>query len=141
MKLHREDFATLEHIIPDSKGGRLVIWECSEDNAERGNSFILEQLKKHPDMPTNLQKHIDRLIKIHDVEFNFAPKSKRNLLKNYIFSLQNEYAMASGGVLKPDISALGPIPKYMIEEEIVRIKEMGRTDYLPNLYKMLRDKQ
>ena len=140
MKLHREDFATLEHIIPDSKGGRLVIWECSEDNAERGNSFILEQLKKHPDMPTNLQKHIDRLIEIHDVEYNLEPKSKRNLLKNYIFSLQNEFAMASSGVLKPDISALGPIPKYMIEEEIVRIKEMGRTDYLPNLYKMLRDK-
>lgn len=141
MKLHREDFATLEHIIPDSKGGRLVIWECSEDNAERGNSFILEQLQKHPEMPTNLQKHIDRLIEIHDVEFNLEPKSKRNLLKNYIFSLQNEFAMASSGVLKPDISALGPIPKYMIEEEIVRIKEMGRTDYLPNLYKMLRDKQ
>ena len=30
--------------------------------------------------------------------------------------------------------------KKIIEEEIVRIKEMGRTDYLPNLYKMLRDK-
>ena len=48
--------------------------------------------------------------------------------------------MASSGVIKPDISALGPIPKKIIEEEIVRIKEMGRTDYLPNLYKMLRDK-
>ena len=140
MKLHREDFATLEHIIPDCRGGRLVIWECSEDNAARGNSYLLEQLQKHPEMPTNLQKHIDRLIEIHNIEYELEPKAKRNLLKNYIFSLQNEYAMASGGALKPDISALGPIPKYMIEEEITRIKEMGRTDYLPNLYKMLRDK-
>lgn len=140
MKLHREDFATLEHIIPESKGGRLVIWECSEDNAERGNSFILEQLNKHPEMPTSLQKHIDRLIDIHKVDFEFEPKEKRNLLKNYIFSLQNEFAIASKGVIKPDISQLGPIPPYMIEAEISRIKEMGRTDYLPNLYKMLRDK-
>lgn len=140
MKLHREDFGTLEHIIPDSKGGRLVIWECSEDNAARGNKHILEQLKEHPEMPDNLQKHFDRLIEIHNLEFELESKNKRNLLKSYIFSLQNEYAMASSGVIKPDISALGPIPKKIIEEEIVRIKEMGRTDYLPNLYKMLRDK-
>lgn len=140
MKLHREDFGTLEHIIPDSKGGRLVIWECSEDNAARGNKHILEQLKEHPEMPDNLQKHFNRLIEIHNVEFELESKNKRNLLKSYIFSLQNEYAMASSGVIKPDISALGPIPKKIIEEEIVRIKEMGRTDYLPNLYKMLRDK-
>jgi len=141
MKLHRDDFATLEHIIPDSRGGRLVIWECSEDNAERGNSFIHEQLQNHPEMKTNLQNHFDRLIFLHKHEYSHETKAKQQMLKSYIFSLQNEYAIASGGALKPDISALGPIPNHIIESEIIRIKEMGRTDYLPNLYKMLREQK
>ncbi len=140
MKLHRDDFATLEHIIPESKGGRLVIWECSADNAARGDSGINEQLKKHPEMKENLQKHFDKLISIYHHEFAFEPLKKQRLLKSYIFSLQNEYAIASKGALKPNIDALGTISPRMIEEEIARIKEMGRTDYLPNLYKMLRER-
>ncbi len=138
MKLHRKDFATLEHIIPDSRGGRLVIWECSEDNAERGNSPIWEQLKKHPEMTTNIQKHFDRLIEIYKLEFKATqPPARQALLKEYIFALKNEYAIASKGIINPDISKLGTIPAKMINREIIRIKEMGQTNYLKNLYKML----
>lgn len=141
MKLYRNNFATMEHIIPESRGGKIVIWECAEDNSARGDLPVIQQLKSNPEMRTNLQKHIDRLIEIHNIDFNNpSDKTKRNMLKEYIFTLKNEYAVASHETINLDISALGEIPAPMVQREIQRIAELGKTNYLKNLYKMLQDK-
>lgn len=142
MKLYRGEFGTMEHIIPDCEGGKIVIWECSEDNLARGNISICEQLARNPQMKINLQKHIDRLIEIHNVDFpqESQPLTKINLLKAYIFALKNEYDIASKGKIKLDISNLGEIPAFIVRKEIRRIEEMGQTNYLKNLYQMLQDK-
>lgn len=141
MKLYNKDFGTMEHITPESEGGKVVIWGCSEDNGERGNIPIPKQLAQKPQMKENLQKHINRLIEIYyDNSGSPYLQTQKQLLKEYIFTLKNEYAIASKGRLNADISKLGEIPPDMIVREIQRIKQMGETNYLRNLYKMLQDK-
>lgn len=141
MKLYNKDFATMEHIIPESEGGKIVIWECSEDNAARGNLPIPVQIKQKPEMIGNTQKHFDRLIDIYyDDTVSPYLMAKKTLLKEYIFTIKNEYAIASHEILNVDISALGEIPAYIINREIRRIKEMGKTNYLRKLYQMLQEK-
>ena len=141
MKLYNKDFGTLEHIIPDSQGGRIVIWECCEDNGARGNRSIQEQILEHPEMPENFQKHIDRLINIyHGKPTSTYLRFQKDMQAEYILALKNEYAIASKGELNADISALGDIPPHIILNEIKRIKDMGYTYYLRNLYKMLQEK-
>lgn len=141
MKLYNKDFGTMEHIIPESSGGRIVIWECSEDNGARGNKPLNMQLSQKPEMFGYLQKHFDRLIQIY---YEDAPTpylaTQKNLLKEYIFTAKNEFAIASRQVLNIDISALGDIPAFMINREIRRIRDMGCTQYLRNLYKLLQEK-
>ena len=141
MKLYNKDFGTMEHIIPESSGGRIVIWECSEDNGARGNKPLNMQLSQKPEMFGYLQKHFDRLIQIY---YEDAPTpylaTQKNLLKEYIFTAKNEFAIASRQVLNIDISALGDIPAFMIIREIKRIRDMGCTQYLRNLYKLLQEK-
>ena len=141
MKLYNKDFGTMEHIIPESSGGKIVIWECSEDNGARGNKPLNMQLSQKPRMFGNLQKHFDRLIQIY---YEDAPTpylaTQKNLLKEYIFTAKNELAIASRQVINIDISELGDIPAFMINREIKRIRDMGCTNYLRNLYKLLQEK-
>jgi len=141
MKLYNKDFGTLEHITPDSQGGRVVIWECSEDNGLRGNRSVNEQIAENPQMPEHLQNHFDRLIDIYfDNDTPLLIATQKNLLKEYIFTARNEYEIASREKLNIDISRLGEIPPYMINREIHRIHQAGYTNYLSKLYKMLQDK-
>lgn len=142
MKIYNKDFGTLEHIIPDSEGGRIVIWECSEDNGNRGNKSIIQQLQENPQMPDNLQKHANRLIEMYyDEKVPPIIGTQKNLLKEYIFTIRNEYAIASSKLININIDDLGEIPAYMINREIKRISNMKNTSYLRELYKMLQEKK
>jgi len=134
MTLYRNDFGTLEHIIPDSQGGRIAIWECSEDNGERGDRLMNLFLDDKPHARENIQHSINRLIALYHSNASIN-KSK---LKEYIFAVKNDYAIATKGKIDLDISNLGTIPNEMIEREIIRIEDMGQTGYLKKLYKMLR---
>ncbi|MCM1009318.1 MAG: hypothetical protein NC390_00380 [Fusobacterium sp.] len=123
MKMFADDFATLEHIIPESQGGSLVIWECSADNAARGAISINNQHALNPNMAEHFQKHITRLIEIHDNEWqNFKTPNAKSKIKEYIFSLKNEIFIASNGKINLDISGLKSIPAMVIRDEIIRIK-------------------
>lgn len=141
MKLFKDDFATMEHVIPDSEGGKIVIWECSADNNARGNAPLIKLLKEKPEMLENFQNHFDRLIEIFNSD-NLSPylMSQKSLLKEYIFTARNEVAIASRGAIMPDISALDEFPPYMIVKEIERIRKLGFTNHLRNLYQMLQFK-
>ena len=145
MKLFPDDFGTLEHIIPESLGGSVVIWECSADNAARGAISINNQHALNPNMKEHIQKHIDRLIDIHDNEWqNFKEPNVKPKLKEYIFALRNEFFVASNGKINLDISALKSIPAMTIKKEIDRIREIKNPRFnkvkkicAEQLYRML----
>lgn len=125
MKMFADDFATLEHIIPESQGGSIVIWECSADNAARGAISINNQHALNPNMKEHYQKHINRLIEIHDTQWqNFTTPNAKSKLKEYIFALRNEVFIASNGKINLDITGLKSIPAMVIKSEIDRIREI-----------------
>lgn len=137
MTLYRDRFATLEHLTPESQGGRIVVWESSENNSAKGDKPLTTQLAEHPEMRENAQAHINKLIFIHNNIYEQYPIDEQNRLKEYIFALKNEFAIASKEQLELDISGLGDIPQYMVENELFRINELNKTNYLKTLYKML----
>lgn len=60
---------TIEHIHPRSDGGRNrvsnYLWECAQDNNNRGSQPFSEFVKSHPGMAEkNIQQHIDEVIEI-----------------------------------------------------------------------------
>lgn len=125
MKLYPDDFGTLEHIIPESQGGKIVIWACSADNSERGAISINSQHVLHPNMPENIQFQIDRLIDIHDNEWQkFTVPNAKSTLKEYILAVRNDYLIASKGKIRLNIEKLGTIPDEMIKREIQRIRKI-----------------
>ncbi len=130
MKMFADDFGTLEHIIPESQGGSVVIWECSADNAARGAISIRNQHALNPNMAENLQTHINKLIDIHDNEWpNFKTPNAKSKLKEYIFALRNEFFIASNGKIDLDISGLKSIPAMVIKYEINRIRAINNPRF------------
>lgn len=131
MKLYPDDFGTLEHIIPESQGGKIVIWECSADNSARGAISINNQHMLNPNMGENIQNTINRLIEIHnngEWKLLTEPNAKAKL-KEYIFTVCNDYFIASKGKIQADISKLGSIPREVITREILRIKEINNPRF------------
>lgn len=66
-RLVSKSVATAEHIIPQAKGGRNLlenyISECAGCNNTRGETNLNEWIvNSHPEMTTNIQKHIDLII-------------------------------------------------------------------------------
>lgn len=131
MKLYPDDFGTLEHIIPESQGGRIVIWECSADNSARGSISINNQHLLNPDMGENIQNSINRLINIHNTDEwrKLTEPNAKAKLKEYIFAVRNDYLIASKGKICVDIEALGSIPLDVINTEIKRIREINNSRF------------
>lgn len=130
MKMLPDDFGTFEHIIPESQGGKIVIWECSADNSARGAISINNQHALNPNMAKNIQTHIDRLIEIHNNEWqNFTEPNAKTKLKEYIFALRNEFFIASNGKIRLNIKDVGGIPKTLIAKEIERIRAINNPRF------------
>ena len=131
MKLYPDDFGTLEHIIPESQGGRIVIWECSADNSARGAISINNQHRLNPKMGENIQNTINRLIEIHNSDEwrKITGANAKAKLKEYILAVRNDYLIASKGKIGVDIKALGTIPRDIIIREIQRIKEISNPRF------------
>lgn len=102
-RLIERSVGTIEHIKPKAEGGADNVFnyaiECAEDNWERGCQPMLEQIKKHPDMPQNAQKHINQII-------NLVNNGKASVNAEYVRELKGALYRASGGVIDLDISKL-----------------------------------
>ena len=93
--------ATIEHATPEYLGGKTIssnlINECARDNHSRRHDDIIQQIREHPQMPDNMQKHIDKLIEL----------SKRNKVnKSYITEIAMTYYNLSKGLIDVDLSKL-----------------------------------
>ena len=123
--LYYKDFANLDHITPESQGGKIAIWTSYSSNANRGDISWSNLLDDNPQSAKNAQRCIDRYIQIQQKELRKQPET-RNLLKEYIYALRNEFYLASEGKLALDISKLGKISDQMREREFLRFAEMGK---------------
>ena len=93
--------ATIEHAIPEFLGGKTtpsnLINECARDNHSRRHDNIIQQIREHPQMPDNMQKHFDKLIEL----------SKQNKVnKSYITEIAMTYYKLSKGLIDVDLSKL-----------------------------------
>lgn len=93
--------ATIEHATPEFLGGKTIpsnlINECARDNHSRGHDNIIQQIREHPQMPYNMQKHFDKLIEL----------SKQNKVnKSYITEIAMTYYKLSKGLIDVDLSKL-----------------------------------
>lgn len=104
-RLIERSVGTIEHIKPRAEGGEDNVYnyavECAEDNWTRGCQPMIEQIKKHPDMPQNAQKHINQII-------NLVNKGKASVNAEYVRELKGALYRASGGIIDLDISRLKP---------------------------------
>lgn len=92
---------TVEHLMPDSLGGKdngvNYALECMECNNSRGDKNFNDLLAKNPQMFANAQKQIDKLIKF----------ANRGILdKKYIIHLKNALSQVSDNVLLVDTNEL-----------------------------------
>ncbi len=93
--------ATVEHALPSVLGGETsynnLINECAKCNSTRREDDVMTQLKEHPNMPQNMQRHFNRLIEL----------SKQNKVdKSYICEIAATYYQLSNGKLNIDLSEL-----------------------------------
>ncbi len=103
LKLIQKRQATIEHIKPKGDGGAdsilNYVLECGECNWNRGNNSMITQIEKHPNMPANAQKQVNKIIRLINRE-------KSPLDKEYLEGIKEAFYRESGGIIDLDISAL-----------------------------------
>ena len=66
-RLISESIGTIEHVVPESKGGENeadnFMFVTKARNEERGNKSLNKFKKMHPDIPKNCQQYLDDVIK------------------------------------------------------------------------------
>lgn len=97
-------FASVEHILPKSRGGADAMSNfggaTARENADRSNIDFTEQLKRRPKTPIYCQKYVERLTKFVKAGI-FA---RNNINTNYIDNFTKSVTTQSKGAVKPDIS-------------------------------------
>ncbi len=101
IRLLSYSMCTIEHVLPKNRNGENHIFnyipECMRCNSFRQDRRMIQQLEEHPEMFSNAQILLDRLI-------DFANKGK--LSKLYIINIQKRVKEESEGLLDLDISKL-----------------------------------
>lgn len=100
------NMASVEHILPQSKGGVDEMYNFggagTRVNAERSNIDFTEQIERMPETEKNSQKYVNRLI-------NFVKKGifrKNNVKTNYIDDFCKTVYTQSNGAIDLDTSEL-----------------------------------
>lgn len=93
--------ATVEHALPSVLGGETsynnLINECAKCNSTRREDDVMTQLKEHPNMPQNMQRHFNRLIEL---------SKQHKVDKSYICEIAATYYQLSNGKIDIDLSEL-----------------------------------
>ena len=100
-RLLRASEATIEHILPDSKGGKNSIANfllvSSKGNSLRENIPLVKFIQRFPNIPELCQKYVEEIIKaIYNGEL------KRN--ETYPYKIQRTLEKESGGKIKLDLT-------------------------------------
>lgn len=108
-RLLRASEATIEHVLPDSKGGKNSIANfllvSAKGNSLRENISLVKFIKRFPNIPELCQKYIEEIIQaIYNGEL------KRN--ETYPYKIQRTLEQESEGKIKLDLSQF----KYSPEE-------------------------
>lgn len=86
-------FASVEHILPKSRGGADVMSNfggaTTKENSDRFNIDFSQQLKRKPESKINCQKYIDRIIELarsgifekHNIDIKYIRDFKNTILK------------------------------------------------------------
>ena len=86
-------FASVEHILPKSRGGADVMSNfggaTTKENSDRFNIDFSQQLKRKPESKINCQKYIDRIIELarsgifekHNIDIKYIRDFKDTILK------------------------------------------------------------
>ncbi len=104
-RLVKLSVGTIEHIKPQSEGGRDVetnyLLECGGCNHDRSSIPLGDWVDMHPEMKTNTQKYMDEVIE----------RINTGKIKNFHFypaAVAQTLSYQSGGKLEVDLSALKP---------------------------------
>ena len=111
LRMYSNSLSTLEHIIPQSKGGLTVIEnsaaECASCNNGRSSDSIITQIVENPTMPVNYRNYIMQLL-------GFA---KAGLTKEkYIIAQNSTYRNESLGILDVEIPSSSKKKKAPIQK-------------------------
>ena len=104
--LYEDPFGVMGHIIPHSKGGDIVVWECMRDDKLIKNFPLHLLVKELPDIPDNMKKHVARLIQIYKKTLGKNTERFSNLLRDYILDVCRDIKKASKDTIIPDVSEL-----------------------------------
>lgn len=115
-RLLRASEATIEHVLPDSKGGKNSISNfllvSSKGNSLRENIPLVKFIARFPNIPELCQKYIEEIIRAI-----YKGELKRN--ETYPYKIQRTLEKESKGKIKLDLSEY----KYSPKEAKMRVKE------------------